>query len=233
MATALDPNAAAVRLQAPIPVGRPIHLDRHDGSVTASAGGVRIATITAPDELDAAASLDWDWLDDDAVAAARNDWIERVVPTHPLPDCYGCGHDRPVGEGLRLFTGIAPGSNRCVARWRPRETGAALTPAGMVAPWAVWSALDCPSCGPATSELILPEVMLLGSLSVRIHAELDPDRDYQVQARLQGRSGRRIATSVALLSPEAVLAEGAAVWVVLKASLQGRTAQPQLPERKR
>lgn len=63
--------------------------------------------------------------------------------THPFPTCFGCGHERTEGDGLRIFSGPVNGSDVMAAPWFPDPSLAGET--GRVRTEFLWAALDCPA----------------------------------------------------------------------------------------
>jgi hypothetical protein len=101
---------ASVTLLAPAPLGKPLEV-RTDGSgrVALRDGDALLATAE-PDRvtLEPPSAPDFD-------EALRRAGTCRAFQTHPFPGCFVCGPDREPGDGLRIFPGPVPGSDRVVA----------------------------------------------------------------------------------------------------------------------
>ncbi len=125
---------------------------------------------------------------------------------HPYPECFVCGPQRRVHDGLRIFPGHMPGINQVAATWVPDARLADRD--GNVAAEFIWAAMDCPgyfaSVRPGCAAL-------LGELSVYLERSVKVGLPYVVigwQILIQGRkhkvgtalfdeSGHRCAVGVA------------------------------------
>lgn len=61
---------------------------------------------------------------------------------HPFPECFACGTARREGDGLRLFAGPVDGRALVATPWVPDAS--VVDAAGLVHPFVLWAALDCP-----------------------------------------------------------------------------------------
>ena len=128
---------AEVTLRAPPPLGRRLSIERlESGIVHLSDGGVSIAE-GRPAELPLDIP-DPPTLEESAIAAKAYPGFEE----HPFPTCFGCGHERAEGDGLRIFSGPVTGSEVLAAPWIPDASLAGQT--GKVRNEFLWAALDCP-----------------------------------------------------------------------------------------
>lgn len=150
----------------------------------------------------------------DVEQAARARDASPMQHEHPFPNCFVCGPERRPGDGLRVTCGPV-GDRRVVASpWTvdeslPREDGA-------VAPEIVWSVLDCPG---GISSMLLPSVgvSVLGRLTARIDARIEPGMTCVALGWPIDRDGRKLSAGTALLSEDGeLLAHARATWIELK-----------------
>ena len=145
---------------------------------------------------------------------------------HPFPMCFGCGSDRAVGDGLRLYAGpLVPRKDRgaFAVPWMPDPSLAAVD--GLIAPEFVWSALECP----AAHVWVYDEntggnsglAFVLGRLSLRIDRRPRPGEQCIVTSWRSGSEGRRMIADMALFGEdESVLAVGRAILFVVDPEVQ-------------
>ena len=198
-AGAVDSRAATVRLLAPPPMDTDFTISREGEvvTVTGPAGPVAEVRSAPPAEIEPLP-----WLSDGEVDRSRSTWDEILrAAGHPFPTCFGCGGERPDGDGLELFAGLLPGTDISGAWWEPDES---IATAGLVDDWAVWAAADCPSGGVVIPLLDDGQLMMLGQLQVWIHQSPEVGCRYQVVARSQGRKGRRLTSDVAVVAESGV-----------------------------
>lgn len=220
-AGAVDPRAASVRLLAPPP------LDTALGVAVSAEGG----SVEGPDGViatvrrhEASPVEPFPWLVPSDVAAARLHWLATVAPGHVFPTCFGCGHARPLRDGLELFAGETPDRDHC-ASWLSPDGGFA-DESGAVPDWVVWAAADCPSGSAVFRHLESTEIVLLGELALRIYEAPVIGTRYQVLARPSGMSGRRLFSEVGIVREDGFnLAIGRATWIrVARAGFLGGAA---------
>lgn len=127
---------ASVTLRSPPPLATPMEVSGgegepvlllHDGRVVAKG----VPFPGAPDHPEVAELAE-------AVAASSRFPAARS----PSPTCLTCGHQRPVGEGLRILPGPLEDREAVAAPWMPHRAFADGD--GTVRPEFVWAALDCP-----------------------------------------------------------------------------------------
>ncbi|MBM4334539.1 MAG: hypothetical protein FJ108_01315 [Deltaproteobacteria bacterium] len=140
--------------------------------------------------------------------------------THPFPRDFVCGPERAPGDGLRIFPGVVPGSDRVAAIWRPDPSLCGAD--GRVADEFLWAALDSPSSFP----LLEPEgaralePLVLGRLCVRIEGSLLAREPALILAWPIALEGRRGVAGAALFDPSGrPVGLARATWI----SLAGRT----------
>ncbi|MGR6966484.1 hypothetical protein ACU610_18665 [Geodermatophilus sp. URMC 61] len=209
LATLVDAPTVSVRLRRPVPLERPLRV-RTDGA----------AELYDDAELLARAepsSLDLEIPQPPSVAQAAAA-VEALPPwaDHPFPRCWGCGPERPVGDGLRTRVGPLPGRPELWAGvWRPTADLPAVS--GAAAPETVWAALDCPSSMPLWTEP--PGPLLLGTITAQQQRPVPVGADSVLLAWVLEREGRRSTTASALVSPDGeVAARARAVWFAVPAS---------------
>jgi len=123
---------------------------------------------------------------------------------HPFPTCFGCGTDRAVGDGLRLFPGPV-GDGRTAAVW--------TAPADVSAPM-VWAALDCPGGWTIITDPARPYV--LGRLTAAVHAVPAPGEHCVVMGEPVDIGERKGRVRTALWSAAGdLLARAEAVWIAV------------------
>ncbi len=189
----------------PPPLDAPLDVERHGGGVRVVRGETRIAEAwPASDlELDVPAPPGFD----DAERASRDFSGFR---SHRFPTCFVCGVDRKPGDGLRLFAGPVADRDLVACTWIPDPS---LSKDGRtVDPVFVWSALDCP--GGFSFPHPRSGTILLGELTVRLQAPLEPGAPAIVIGWQIGQDGRKHFTGTALFSSGGAVCHGAgrATW---------------------
>ena len=143
-------GAAQVSLRSPAPLERPLTLERDDERLLLRDGGTIVADAQPTTlELDPPPHVE---LADAQAASSRC----LGSTHHPFPTCFGCGPNRPDGDGLRLFPGPVEDRDVVACVWRP-DPGLAHG-AGKVRPEFAWAALDCPTafaCDPDGTPIVL------------------------------------------------------------------------------
>ncbi len=205
----VDPRRAAVRFHAPIPLGRPLQDEpADDGAVTWTDEGQPIATVRPANE--APTVQPFERLDAGLIQAAAEHFAVEMLPTHPFPTCYGCGHSRHEHDGMELRPGAVPGHDLHATAWSPGRPG----PLPL---WRVWAVLDCPSAFPAMAELRPGMGVVTGEFAVDIGHAVPGDLDYQVISRLVGRDGRKSYCEAALVDPTGTtLAVATSTWIEIE-----------------
>lgn len=127
------------------------------------------------------------------------------------PECFGCGRNRPAGEGLRIFQGRLRDSNLLAAPWIPVEWHG--NDAGQVKSEFVWAALDCPGGIASMGDEFQP--LLLGRLAVQIEQRPLVDQPCIVVGWEIAQEGREHFAGTALFSEDGrLLAYGRAIWIL-------------------
>ena len=131
-AGAADSRHATVRLTAPPPLDTDFEVIDVDGwSVIVGPDG----SVGRSREWDMPEGLDpLPLVDAEHIEQGHAWWRGNVLGTHGFPTCFGCGHERPPGDGLFLYTGFVAGSEYKADRWTPAE--------GQTDDWWGWAAVD-------------------------------------------------------------------------------------------
>jgi hypothetical protein len=189
---------AAVSLRRPPPLGRPLRVEARDDAL-ALLDGEDLVAAAQPAPVDV-----------EPPAAPTLEQARTVEPAygemaeHPFPTCFGCGPDRPAGDGLHVFAGPVPGRDLIACEWVPRDADPAFA----------WAALDCPTGHVCATG----RPALLARLAVRIDAPIELGRAHVVSAWRLGREGRKHRSAGALYDETGrPLAVSEALWIELKA----------------
>jgi len=202
-----------VTLRRPAPLATPLVVERDGESlVRIHHGGILIAEAASSP---ASPALEIPGLV--SVAETRTAAGRARYYTDPLfPACFVCGMDRQLGDGLRIFPGPVADRPLWAAPWTPDPS---VTDAdGRVRPEVAWAALDCPS-GIAAAEaagLAQDTAILLGQMTASLAALPMAGDQCRVIAWPDGRDGRKLLASSALLGPGGqVLAAARTVWLTV------------------
>ena len=208
MAALLGTQPAEVTLRRGWPLDVPLAITRGEGLVRASdaAGNTIAEAREAPLDLTPPAPPS------PAEAAAATRWFLDGPFTHSAGRCFVCGSAWAEGVGLRVFTGRVPGRpGIAAALWRP-ATGFA-GPDGRVAPEFLWSALDCAGSFAFTVDTA-PQPMLLGRMTGRLDAAVEPGEPCIVLGWQIGREGRKLHAGTAIFGADGgVRGLARALWV--------------------
>ena len=141
---------------------------------------------------------------------------------HPFPECFVCGPDRPLGDGLGIYPGPVSNddsnntfSNIVAAEWElPKEL---KNSENQIKSEFIWAALDCVS---AFANLEKPEnqylvPMVLGHLSAKIENPLEGEKAYVIAWPVKVEGRKAIANSAVFNQQQECIAIGQAVWISL------------------
>jgi len=222
LAAHIDGNAE-ITLLAPPPLGRPLDIvaDEHGVELrmeeTTLATGRRVR-IDIPEIPIVSLCEAQD-------AVRRSPYDES---RHPLPMCFVCGPARVDGDGLRIIPSPVPPrpdykSGMLAAPWVPYSNLASED--GAVAAEFIWAALDCPTgyAGVGAQHLGMTgaEAILLGRMSARIERRPFPGDRCIIIAWPNGRDGRKLFATGALLSSDGkFLAVAQATWLLVDRRIQ-------------
>lgn len=205
--------SAEVTLRSPPPLDLPLTVERIErGKVRLADAGTIIAEgrkkelrIDIPDPLPLEEAKD---------AAKRYPGFE----THSFPTCFGCGHKRDEGDGLRIFSGPVIGREIMAAPWLPDVSLAEKT--GTVRNEFLWAALDCPG-GWATINLqkkLYPDApyILLGRFVAEVKEKLEVGQNCVTIGWPIGNDGRKLFGGSAIFTESGeLLAAGKATWIAV------------------
>ncbi|MGB5811663.1 MAG: hotdog fold domain-containing protein [Polyangiales bacterium] len=189
---------AQVRLRRPIPMQRPLRvnkLDDHTVELRDTAGDL-IAEAKAT-------SLDLDL--PKPVTAEDAEAASDAYPGHKahlFPGCFCCGPGRASGDGLRIFPGALRGSDHVAALWVPNANDA--NDEGVIRPEIVWASFDCPQIWalilntPPDAE----ERVVTGALETRLLGPVIAGERHVIVAWPIGREGRRLFAGAALFASD-------------------------------
>jgi len=139
--------------------------------------------------------------------------------THPFPSCFGCGHERKEGDGLRIFSGPLKGSEIMAAPWLPDASLVEET--GTVRTEVIWAALDCPTGWAVVNLLndLYPDspFILLGRFVAEVKKRLKPGQNCVTIGWPIGNDGRKLYSGSAIFSERGQLfAAGKATWIAVE-----------------
>ena len=198
-----------VTLREPPPLDVDLDVRPADGNRTTLGFGGAVIAEARPAEL---AGHLVDPVDQDTARAAMGRYTG--AESHPFPECFVCGPDRPAPDGLGLRPGRLPDRDgtQVATVWTPDAEFAGDD--GLVPAYLVWAALDCPGfwCGdPARQPMVLGRIT--AAVDVRPRAG-DP---CVVVARLLGEEGRKtFAATTAYDADGRVLGRAEQVWITLR-----------------
>lgn len=203
-----------VTLRRPVPLDEPLDLIESEDRLELRRGdeliveGERVASldleVPPPPTPEAAAASEGD-------SPSRSPQYNDGHGVHPT--CFGCGAQRPDGDGLRLFAGPVEvdGVSQVAASWRP---GVDLVDerTGQVATLWVLSALDCP--GAFAFIAGGDRAGLLGRIAFeRYDQRVEPDVEHVVTGWRIGSDGRKMFAGTALHTADGrLLAAAKATW---------------------
>ncbi len=198
-------GAASVRLKAPPPLETELRLER-SASKMRLLDGPKIIAEARPEVLDLAPPLPPSF---EEAERASKDFL--YFTRHSFPQCFVCGPQRAVGDGLRIFPGAVRSKTMVAGPWILHESLADAS--GKVGKEFLWAALDCTS---VFSILPVPEGMtiVLGELCVRIDGVVSPNEKCLVigwPLQIDGR--KRFAASAVFSSLGRAVAVGRATWI--------------------
>jgi len=205
---------AEVTLRSPPPLDLPLTVERTDS------GEVRLldAKVTIAEGRKAELRLDIP----DPLTFEESTSAAKAYPgfkTHPFPTCFGCGHERTEGDGLRIFSGPVKGSEVMAAPWLPDASLAGET--GRVKTVFLWAALDCPSGWAAVNlkNALYPESphILLGRFVAEVKEGLEPGQNCVTIGWPIGNDGRKLFSGSAIFSESGeLLAACKATWIAIQ-----------------
>ncbi len=205
---------AEITLRSPPPLDLPLTVERIES------GEVRLSDVEVTIAEGRKAELHLDIPDPPTPEESTN--AAKAYPgfeTHPYPTCFGCGHERTVGDGLRIFSGPVNGSEVMAAPWLPDASLAGKT--GRVRTEFLWAALDCPA-GWAVFNLknaLYPDALyiLLGRFVAEVKEGLEPGQNCVTIGWPIGNDGRKLFSGSAIFSESGeLLAAGKTTWIAIQ-----------------
>ncbi len=142
-------------------------------------------------------------------AAPRSPAFHNERGVHPT--CFGCGHRRAEGDGMRIFAGpVDVGDTpQVAAAWQPGDAFAGHD--GTVDTQWVAAALDCPGAFAFIAED--KRAGLLGRIQFEQYAEVSAEREHVVTGWQIGEDGRKLFAGTALFDDDGMLLAAArATW---------------------
>ena len=202
--------SAQVSLRMPPPLDTPLQV-RHgdDGSVSLLDGEAVVMDARPADlQLDVPDPVS---LAEAEAAAAAYPWLGR----HPFPTCFGCGPQRPVGDGMREFPGPVPGRDGIFATpWIPDASLAGAS--GRVEPIFTFAALDCPTGIAAIEAAGSGKVHVLARMTGRVLAPIEVDEPQVVIAWPISADGRKRFGGAAIFGDGELRAIAEALWIEVR-----------------
>jgi hypothetical protein len=203
-------GAVEITLRAPIPVDRPLTLERagdtlllHDGDTLvceARAGSVDHLTAPPPPS-------DWD----EVMQRAEDGGSPEDSEFHT---CIVCGRSRGVGDGLRVLGSAGPQPGYSLSCYVPHANHADAE--GRILPEFVWGTLDCPGAF-AVQDPDDFRPALTGRMTAKV---IEPPRVGERCAVVGwriGAEGRKLYSGTALYTEQGRLcALGTCTWILLK-----------------
>ena len=204
LAEQLGVASARVRLLLPPPLEQELRIESVDGSVRLLKSD-RCVAQAWPE------AFDLEILPSPGIARAREmSRHYRGFDGYAFDECFVCGTQRAVGDGLRVFAGNPAGASpvACVLELSQDLADAS----NHVASRFVWAALDCPG---AWSFLQRGGVVaVLGGFGVRLRQPVPVDEPLVVQGWEISQHGRKhIAGSALYNASGTTLACGLATWI--------------------
>jgi hypothetical protein len=206
-----DWDAVTVRLSQPPPLEVAMTVTRSEELLVASYDGTEVAR---------AQPADHDPQPVPAIDAATARGAEAAYPgltAHPFPTCFSCGTGREPGDGLRIFPGPVP-EGRVAATWTPDPSVAAdwheyRDATQEVGHAVTWAALDCAGGWAAD---IGARLMVLGTMTARLHSLPKLGEEHVVVGAARGESGRKRMSAVSLYDSAGELVGTAEqVWIAV------------------
>lgn len=190
LAATLDgAGAAAVRLHAPPPLETPLDIAAEGAERVLMDGDQQVARARRI-ELDLDVPPPPDFATAEKAAASFRGFDELI-----FPQCFVCGFQRPVGDGLRIFPGARSDADGFAAPFVPDaslvdDSGTDVDDAFL------WAALDCPGA----FSFPQPEgrIVLLGEMQAELARRVRPGERLVASSWYVAAEGRKHVTGSAL-----------------------------------
>jgi hypothetical protein len=211
IAALLGDGQAEVTLRMPVPLGRPMRVERENGVVRVYDGEGLVAEAT-PSGTDVLAGVpDAPALEEALVASKRY----AGFGSHPFKTCFACGTER-AEPGLRIFAGPLSRDHRAevAAPWTPTDD---FSVDGVAREEIVWAALDCPG-GWAMTDHSPGREAVLGRMTARVLWPVRAGEPHVVLGWLEGVDGRKAYAGSAVFSQAGELCAAArCTWILIQA----------------
>lgn len=212
IATHIGP-CAEVTLHSPPPLDLPLAVERTES------GEVRLLDDKVTIAVGRKARLHIDIPDPPTFEESRT--AAQSYPgfeTHPFPSCFGCGHERKEGDGLRIFSGPVKGSEVMAAPWLPEAS--LVGESGKVRTEFLWAALDCPTGWAVVNhhQDQYPDtlIILLGRFVAEVKKGLDQGQNYVTIGWPIGKDGRKLFSGSAIFSESGdLIGVSKATWIAV------------------
>jgi hypothetical protein len=209
-AAQLEVDTAQTTLRRPVPLGRPLRVERDSGTARVLDGDELIAEARAVPALDlelpSAPSLE------DARAATEGYPGERGAL---FSNCFVCGLDR--ADAFGVFAGPLANRNVVASPWTPPDWTA--DDSGEVRPPFVWAVLDCPTYFACYHDASPLPLSFLGRMTGHIEAPVRARSEHVVVAWPISADGRKREAGAAVYSATGdVLAAARATLIEPRAS---------------
>lgn len=193
-----------VTLRLPVPLDRPLRIQRGETAVVLDGDAVIAEARPASLALEVPAPPSFD----SAEAMSRR---YPGFTTHPFPGCFVCGPAREAGDGLHISPGRADGADMVGAPWVPDPSLAG--PDGRIGAEFLWAALDCPGYFAIATA---GERAVLGRMTAEVAPALPPGERCVVVGWPIGRSGRKRLAGTALFDGSGTLrGRSLQTWITL------------------
>ena len=207
----------SIRLKAPPPLDTEMRIEHGDVKALVLAGDQIIAQVRRADETLEPAPF----ISVKSAQECSEQGLAGSLINHPFPGCFVCGPSRASGDGMRIFTGPDKDPALHAASWHAHPAWS--SDGHEIDIPFIWSALDCPSSGPAFATSIQPDsdiAYVLGTLDIRVTTRPKINETYSIVCALDEGDERLYRTRVSLYAQDStLLATGAAIWVQVPRSL--------------
>ena len=207
-------TAVEVTLRAPLPLDRPLRVERpardaaslHDGDVLlAEARAVALELEVPPPPT----------LDEAIAAGVVGRMRAQRGLGNPYAVCFGCGIERHETDGLRILASAVGDAGVVASDWTPHP--ALAGPDGHVPDEVLWAALDCPAGMAWVAQLEGNPSLVTGRMTARIDARVPAGAPLIVTGWPIAREGRKLHAGTALFDRDGrLLACTQQLWLMPK-----------------
>jgi hypothetical protein len=196
-----------VTLRAPPPLGQPLRLEADGGGGGRLLHGERVLAEAR------VAALELEVPEAPSFAQAEEATRHHVTFTdRPFRQCFTCGPDRAVGDGLRILPGRLGDDPRAIAPFVPHPAQAGAD--GNLPLAVAWAALDCSGYFAAVAHA---HYALLGRMCAHVPVPLSAQERYVAVGWPLGREGRKLFAGTAIFDERGVLrGKARQTWIALE-----------------